>query len=86
MPMAVEDAAVLARAIARDGLEPDALHRYERHRVERTSRIVRESAANRSLFHMDSVQALRESFARRDMSGERNAWLFSYDPMAVSID
>lgn len=84
--MAVEDAAVLARAIARDGLEPAALHRYERHRVERTSRIVRESAANRALFHMDSVQALRDAFARRDMSGERNAWLFSYDPIEVPID
>jgi salicylate hydroxylase len=84
--MAVEDAAVLARAIARDGLEPAALHRYERHRVERTARIVRESAANRALFHMDSVQALRDAFARRDMSGERNAWLFSYDPIEVPID
>jgi len=84
--MAVEDAAVLSRAIARDGLVPAALHRYERHRVERTARIVRESAANRQLFHMDSVQSLRESFARRDMSGERNAWLFSYHPMHVAID
>jgi salicylate hydroxylase len=84
--MAVEDAAVLARAVARDGLEPAALHRYERHRVERTARIVRESAANRALFHMDSVQALRDAFARRDMSGERNAWLFSYDPIEVPID
>ena len=84
--MAVEDAAVLARAIALDGLAPPALHRYERHRLERTARIVRESAANRQLFHMDSVQALRESFARRDMSGERNAWLFSYDPIEVPID
>ena len=77
---------MLARALARDGLAPAALHRYERHRLERTARIVRESAANRQLFHMDSVQALRESFARRDMSGERNAWLFSYDPIEVPID
>jgi hypothetical protein len=35
---------------------------------------------------MDSVQALRDAFARRDMSGERNAWLFSYDPIEVPID
>lgn len=83
--MAVEDAAVLARAIQAEDNPTDAIELYQRNRIARTTRIVNESSANRDLFHLDSKQALRDAFAKRDMNAERTAWLFSYDPVNVPL-
>ena len=82
--MAVEDAAVVARALASDDVT-HALQRYSQHRSSRTERIVNESFANRQLFHQPSQQALRDAFAKRDMNAERTAWLFSYDPVTAEL-
>jgi salicylate hydroxylase len=84
--MAIEDALVLARALDMDAEIPAALDRYQRNRVDRTARVVTESTENRKLFHMPSMEDLRASFAKRNMSGERNGWLFSYDPATVPLD
>ncbi|TGG95051.1 monooxygenase [Natronospirillum operosum] len=83
--MAVEDAAVLARAVQMESDATAAIDLYQRNRVDRTARIVNESSANRDLFHLDSTQALRDAFAKRDMNAERSAWLFSYDPVNVPL-
>jgi salicylate hydroxylase len=83
--MAVEDALVLTRALQQRQDAAEALDLYQRARLERTARIVRESAANRQLFHMPSEEALRQAFALRDMNKERNQWLFSYDPANVEL-
>lgn len=83
--MAVEDAAVLARALVQESDPTEALQLYQRNRLERTAKIVNESSDNRNLFHLDSVKALREAFAKRDMNAERTAWLFSYDPTRVPL-
>jgi salicylate hydroxylase len=82
--MAVEDAAVVARALERFNVT-EALERYRLHRSSRTERIVNESYANRQLFHQPSHQALRDAFAKRDMNAERTAWLFSYDPTTAEL-
>lgn len=83
--MAVEDAVILARALGQESNSRDALQLYQRNRIERTTRIVKESSSNRKLFHLSSVSKLREAFAERDMNTERNAWLFSYDPVNVTL-
>lgn len=83
--MAIEDGAVLARALASGCPVADALQLYQRNRVERTTRVVNESSANRAMFHLPSEAALRDAFARRNMNAERNAWLFSYDPITVDL-
>lgn len=83
--MAVEDAAVLARALGGQTDIPAAIALYQRNRVDRTARIVNESRANRALFHMPDVDALRAAFAKRDIAAERSAWLFSYDPTTVEL-
>lgn len=83
--MAIEDGAVLARALSAAPSVPDALRLYQRNRIGRTSRVVNESSANRAMFHLPSEAALREAFAKRNMNAERNAWLFSYDPMTVEL-
>jgi len=84
--MAVEDGAVLARAIARAGSIPDALRLYETHRIPRTRKIVDGSFANRNLFHLPDETSLRREFAKRNIDKERADWLYSYNPLTADIE
>lgn len=83
--MAIEDSAVLARALRQAGTIEDALQLYQRNRIERTTRIVKGSSANRILFHMRDQAELRRAFAARDEGASRNAWLYSYNPLTVEL-
>jgi salicylate hydroxylase len=83
--MAIEDGAVLRRALDQADSIPDALQLYQRNRVDRTVRIVNQSTANRTLFHLRTVDEIRASFATRDEGADRNAWLYSYNPLTVKL-
>ena len=83
--MAIEDGAVLTRALAQSGDDAEALDLYQRNRIERTARIVRQSTANRTLFHLHSEAEIRAAFAKRDEGAERNKWLYSYNPLSVPL-
>lgn len=83
--MAIEDAAVLTRALQATEDLFGALKLYERNRIDRTSRIVKGSDANRTLFHLRDQQKLRHAFAARDEGADRNAWLYSYNPLTVTL-
>jgi salicylate hydroxylase len=83
--MAIEDGAVLTRALDQADSIPDALQLYQRNRVDRTIRIVNQSTANRRLFHLRTVDEIRASFAQRDEGADRNAWLYSYNPLTVKL-
>ena len=83
--MAIEDGAVLTRALDQADSIPDALQLYQRNRVDRTIRIVNQSTANRMLFHLRTVDEIRASFAKRDEGADRNAWLYSYNPLTVKL-
>jgi salicylate hydroxylase len=83
--MAVEDGAVLTRALQAAGSIPDALKLYQRNRIDRTARIVEQSTFNRQLFHLPSVQAARNAFAKRNEGEDRNKWLYSYNPLTVEL-
>jgi salicylate hydroxylase len=83
--MAIEDSAVLSRALRLAPNVPEALQLYQRNRIERTSRIVKGSSANRDLFHMRDQAELRRRFAGRDEGAARNAWLYSYNPLTVEL-
>jgi salicylate hydroxylase len=67
------------------GSIPDALQLYQRNRVDRAIRIVNQSTANRTLFHLRTVDEIRASFAQRDEGADRNAWLYSYNPLTVLL-
>ena len=84
--MAIEDGAVLTRALALTDNATDALALYERNRIERTSRIVTGSGANRTLYHMRDQAKLRQAFANRDEGKARSEWLYSYNPLTVAIE
>lgn len=83
--MAMEDGAVLARALTQESELASALKLYERNRYERTARVVRESSANGKLFHNRSREAILSAFQKRDMGAERASWLFNYNPLTVDL-
>ena len=89
--MAIEAGMVLARCLDACADIPEALHRYERARLDRTSRIVRGSLENVSRYHnpqlADPAQAqafMDSEFAPRAM-GARYDWLYEYDARTVPI-
>ena len=83
--MAIEDSAVLTRALAMCDSIPEALQLYQRNRMERTARIVNQSNFNRNLFHLRSQDEIRAQFAKRDEGNDRNKWLYSYNPLTVEL-
>jgi salicylate hydroxylase len=83
--MAIEDGAVLTRALGQTDSVSAALQLYQRNRIDRTARIVTQSSANRKLFHLRSPEERRAAFAGRDEGADRNTWLYSYNPLTVPL-
>lgn len=83
--MAIEDAAVLARAIGLGLPLENALQVYERHRGPRTARIVNESTAMGKLYQLADAEQMKRAFADKDLSRSRNEWLYPYDPLTVAL-
>jgi len=93
--MAIEDGYLLARCLAehgQDGAGPGAaLKRYEALRIERTSRVVRGSAANATRFHNPELARAEgaSSYVSREWSEdrvkERYNWLFEYNVDEVTL-
>lgn len=83
--MAIEDAAVLARALDLDCPLSEALERYTRHRAPRAARVVEESNEMADLYHIDNADEMRKAFKDRNIAASRNNWLYPYDPLHVEI-
>lgn len=83
--MAIEDGAVLTRALGMGNSIAEALQIYQRNRADRTARIVLQSSANRELFHLRSEAEIRARFATKDEGEDRNRWLYSYNPLTVEL-
>jgi salicylate hydroxylase len=84
--MAIEDGAVLTRALDWAGSIAEALDLYQRSRVDRTARVVEQSNENQKLFHLRSVEEIRARFERRDEGVDRNNWLYSYNALTVPLN
>ena len=82
--MAIEDAVVITRALYMSDDIAECLDIYQRNRVERTTKVVNESSANKKLFHPETDQ-LKAEFAKRDIAKERSNWLFSYNALTVEL-
>jgi salicylate hydroxylase len=84
--MAIEDGAVLSRALSQVGSVAEALDCYQRNRIDRTARVVEQSNENQRLFHLRSEEEIRRRFAHRDEGVDRNTWLYSYNPLTVALN
>jgi salicylate hydroxylase len=84
--MAIEDAAVLARALDLPLPLHERLAVYERHRAPRTARVVEESNEMGELYHIADGDRMRQAFRDRDIARSRNEWLYPYDPLRVALD
>ncbi len=89
--MAIEDGMVLARCLADTSDVPEALHRYEVARLDRTSRIVRGAADNTSRFHNpkladpEQAEAIIDQEFHSTKVAQRYDWLFEYDALTVPV-
>ena len=83
--MAIEDAAVLTRALELPGALEDRLQIYERHRAPRTARVVEESNEMSGLYHITNADEMRRAFQDRNIAKSRNEWLYSYDPLSAVL-
>ena len=83
--MAIEDGAIIARALEQESSLGAALDLYQQSRYERTARVQIGSNEMGKLFHQRTEEDLRRGFEGRDLAKERNAWLFSYDPWTVPL-
>jgi len=83
--MAIEDGAVLTRALGMTDSIAEALQIYQRNRLDRTAKIVLQSSANRELFHLHSEAEIRARFSQKDEGEDRNLWLYSYNPLTVEL-
>jgi salicylate hydroxylase len=83
--MAIEDGAVLMRALRQESDIAAALQLYQRNRIDRTARIVLQSSENRRRFHLGSEAAIRAEFAKANEGADRNKWLYSFNPMTVPL-
>ena len=83
--MAIEDAAVLARAVDLDMPLADALRVYENHRAPRAARVVNESNEMADLYHIADAAEMKAAFKQRNIAASRNNWLYPYNPLTVSL-
>lgn len=84
--MAIEDAAVLARALELKKPLSEVLALYESHRAPRTARVVRESSEMGDLYHISDPVEMRKAFKDRNIAASRNSWLYPYDPLTVPLE
>ena len=84
--MAIEDGAVLADCLAADGLNPNALDRYETLRRARTARIQNGSRRNATLFHLSGIKAWFRDRAVRQAGARTMEGLFGYDALSAVAD
>jgi salicylate hydroxylase len=83
--MAIEDAAILSRALALDLPLKERLGVYERHRAPRAARVVTESTEMGELYHIADAAQMKQAFKDRNIASSRNNWLYPYNPWTVDI-
>ena len=83
--MAIEDAAILARALDLPLSLQERLEIYTRHRAPRTARVIEESSEMGELYHIDDAARMRQAFQDRNIAKSRNEWLYPYDPWTAEL-
>jgi len=83
--MAIEDAAILSRALAETGSIEAALELYQDNRYERTARIQLGASALGEVYRLQTVAEIKAGLTQHDIGKDRNRWLYSYDPLTAPL-
>jgi salicylate hydroxylase len=83
--MAIEDGAVLARALEGSDSVADGLQVYQRARMERTAKVVTESTAQAGIYQIADEAEMKRMFEQKNLAKERSLWLYNYDPLTVPL-
>ena len=79
--MAIEDAWVLARELARTPSDiAEALRSYEQERIPRTARMQLAARRQANIFHGPHAKDSRENVGHRPSEGPSTDWVYEYDP------
>ncbi len=89
--MAIEDAAILSRALTElPGSMETRLKAYEKARKDRASKVVARAKRNGEIYHMQGPMAFARNMAMRMMSQERMLqqfhWIYDWKPEDVVFD
>ena len=83
--MAIEDGAILARAIDATDSVASALELYQSNRYERTARVQTGSNDMGELYKLRTVDELTEGFSDFALHENRNDWLYGYNPLTEPL-
>ena len=83
--MAIEDGAVLARALEGSDSVADGLQVYQRARMERTAKVVTESTAQAGIYQIADEAEMKRMFEQKNLAKERSLWLYNYDPLTAPL-
>jgi salicylate hydroxylase len=83
--MAIEDGAILARALDATQNVAAALDLYQTNRFERTARVQTGSNDMATLYKLQTVEELKRGFSDFTLHEKRNEWLYGYNPLTVPL-
>jgi len=91
--MAIEDAIVLAKCLAADGVSPASLMKYEKLRKPRTSRVLNSARSNMGVFHRSNAWTQAATYGPMKVADllfpvfirSRQDWIYGYDVRKVVV-
>ncbi len=91
--MAIEDAVVLARCLAAEGVSETSLKKYEKLRKPRTSKVLASARANMGVFHRSNAWTQAATYGPMKLADRlfpaivraRQDWIYAYDARKVQV-
>lgn len=91
--MAIEDAIVLAKCLAAEGVSPASLLKYEKLRKPRTSRVLNSARSNMGVFHRSNAWTQAATYGPMKVADmlfpafirSRQDWIYGYDVRKVVV-
>ena len=91
--MAIEDAVILAKCLAAEGVSAGSLEKYEKLRKPRTSKVLASARANMGVFHRTNAWTQAATYGPMKLADRlfpavvraRQDWIYAYDVRAIQV-
>ena len=91
--MGIEDAIVLAKCLAAEGVSEASLRKYEKLRKPRTSKVLASARANMGVFHRSNAWTQAATYGPMKMADRlfpamvraRQDWIYAYDVRRIQV-